>query len=267
MSILHDVPFDDYVKIDAINWSKLKHMDESPLSYRHHATAPDRDTPSRLLGRLAHSLTLEPGASDDVVVWEGGDRRGKAWQAFAAANEGRTIVKPGEIDSAREMAAAVRGHPLVAPYLPGAQFEVTTTWTDHATGLKCKARQDWMRTDTLIDMKTTTTINSLRFTSQAEKLGYFGQLAHYRAGLVACGHPVARVLIVAVESKAPYDVGVFEVSEMSLGSASVEVADMLARLSACLKADTWPGRYETEQPLIRPDWALGGDLTFTPDED
>lgn len=268
MPALRDgVPFGTYVKIDAVNWSTLKLMDQSPLHY-HHRHRDRKETPSLRLGRATHALALDPSCfAGQFAVYEGERRAGKAWEAFEAAHAGRDILKADELAEARELATAVREHPLLAPFRADARYEVTATWTDAASGLRCKARPDWLAPGVLLDLKTTRSINALRFRSQAETLGYFGQLAFYRRGLVANGVKVERVLLVAVESAHPYDVGVFEVTEATLQSSDAEVGELLSRLVACRDSNHWPGRYESIQPLDRPEWATGAELTITPDPD
>ena len=78
------IPFDDYCRIKAVNWSSLKHLWlGSPLHYKHHIESnDDDDTTGRQLAREVHRLVLEPDSKADYVIWEGGDRRGAAWKAF-----------------------------------------------------------------------------------------------------------------------------------------------------------------------------------------
>lgn len=267
--LIQRVPFRDYCKIKAVNWSSLKRMDESAKAYRWHQDNPeDHDTDSMRTGRAVHTLALDPSMFDDMyAVFEGDRRAGKVWTEFAEANAAREIIKASELEKARAIAEAVRECAALASFRAGASYEVTGTWIDSTTGLDCKLRADWLAPGLLIDLKTSRSINALRFTTQAEQLGYFGQLAHYRAGLEANGHKVDRVLMVVVENKPPYDVVVFEPTPAALSTAAGEVRDLMARLLECQKTNRWPGKYEDIQPLARPDWALGGELTFTFDED
>ena len=266
-AIRKGIPFARYLQIDAVSWSSLKYLDQSPLHYKHNLDNPIKATPAMRLGRAAHTLALEPRLfASEFAVYEGDRRAGQDWQAFAAANADRDILKASETGTARAIAAAVHAHPLLAGYREGADYEVTVTWTDAGSGIRCKARPDWLPPKVLIDLKTSNTINELRFASHAEKLGYFNQLGHYVAGLEACGHPVEKVLLVAVEAKPPHDIAVFTVAESSIASARQEVSELLKRLRACRDSGRWPGRYESEQLLERPEWATGSDLSITFDD-
>lgn len=253
----------EYTAIDAVNWSTLKAMRESALAYKHGLTVPRADTMALMLGRAAHALIFEPDTfADEFAIYEGGDRRGKAWEDFKAEHHDVTIFKPAEIDDVTQMADAVRRHPLVQGYFTGADFEQPTVWIDAVSKLRCKARTDWLvpHTRTLIDFKTTRSIEGRQFGREAARFGYHMQLAHYRNGVRhGLGWMPERVLIVAAEKAAPYDVAVFELDKLTLDLASDEVEQLLLKLAGHQAADQWPGRYSEEQALQLPAWVFGDD--------
>lgn len=254
--------FADYRALDAVNWSSLKHLRESPLKYLHMLNAQDEDTRYLALGRVTHALVFEPATFErDYVIYEGGDRRGKDWTAFAEAHAGRTIFKPNEIADAIGMANAVKVHPLIAPYLDSGEFEKPVTWIDSGSGLSCKARLDWWNRGkrALLDLKTSTTIDKFRFGRIAARLGYHCQVAHYYNGLSAQPEQVDEVMIVAVESSPPYDVAVFVVDDDALYAGQEEVGELLMRLKEHRASGVWPGRYPAKESLLLPEWVFSGD--------
>ena len=255
--------FDDYAAIDAVNWSTLKHLRESALAYRHALSTPRTDTMALMLGRAAHTLMFEPEKFyREFAIWTEGDRRGAAWLDFKAENEGKTILKPAEIDDVSNMADAVRRHPLVQPYFNGAEFEKPLVWKDPVSGLQCKCRADWLiqASRTLLDFKSTRSIDGRRFGAEAARFGYHLQLAHYRNGVKhALGWAPERVLLVAAEKAAPHDVAVFEIDSDTMDIADVEVQDLLLRLAGLRAANEWPGKYSEEQALQLPAWVYGTD--------
>lgn len=254
---------DEYQAIDAVNWSTLKLMRESAMAYMHGLTVPRKDTAALQLGRLAHTLIFEPQKFNaEYAIWTGGDRRGNAWHAFEAEHAGQTIFKPCEIDDISAMADAVRRYPPAQIYFEGAKFEQPLTWTDRVTGLPCKAKPDWIvpAGRYLLDFKTTRTVDGRRFGMEASRYAYHLQLAHYRNGVrAALGWEPEKVLIVAAEKAAPYDVGVFQIDPVALDIAEVEVQDLLTKLAAHRAAGEWPGRYSEEQALQLPAWVYGDD--------
>lgn len=256
-------PHDEYAAIDAVNWSTLKAMRESAMHYRHALEIPRTDNLALMQGRALHTLTFEPHLfSECFAIWEDGDRRGNAWQAFKIEHAGKTILKASEIDEVAMMADAVRRHPLVQPYFDGAEFETPQIWVDPTSDLRCKARTDWLvpKRRLLIDLKSTRSINGRILGREAARFGYHLQMAHYRNGVRhACDWMPQQVLIVAVEKTAPYDVGVFEVDSQTLDIAEVEVTDLLVQLAGHRASDTWPGRYSEIQALQLPAWVYDDD--------
>lgn len=262
----------DYFTQPGANWSLLKHLDDSPLAYRYAKENPRPDTADLALGRLVHTLVFEPQKfGDEYAVFDGPTRRGKEWDAFNAANEGRTIFKADEFSEARAMADVVRRHPLVAPYLVGGEFERVLTWTDPATGIMCKAKCDWLIPGRriLADLKTTRSIERRRFAADVARYSYYGQLAHYAAGVKhALGWEPQRRILIAVEKAAPFDVAVYELDDAACTIGDEKAAELLAKLKACMELNEWPGRYTEEQTLELPGWVHGmDDLTITYDED
>lgn len=263
------IPFADYCAIDAVNWSSLKHLwAGSPLHYKHHRESTDKDTTGRGMGRLLHALVL--GSFDeDFIIYEDGDRRGKAWDAFKAANPGKTILKPNEIADVRAQADAVLAHPEARRLLRGAATESTILWTDPDTGLPCKGRLDIdahaNEPAFIADLKGSGSLDSAERTCHRQ--GYVHQLAWYRRGVrIAHGVEVSAYLI-GVETKAPHDVGVWRLDRDLLDLAEREIVTVMQRLADCIHADRWPGRMPDLGEILIPTWMLSDELGDSiPDE-
>lgn len=258
------------------NWSSIKLMDDSALAYKHGLAHKLDDTPALALGRVVHTLVFEPEKfGDEYAVFAGAKRAGKDWEVFAAKNEGRTIFKVAELDEARAMAEAVRSHPLVKPYLSGATFEKVLTWTDPATGLGCKAKLDYLRASdgVIADLKTTQSLSPRRFAADVARYKYHGQMAHYSNGVRhALGWTPKRVLLFAVEKKAPYDVAVYEMDDAGRECGKELAATLLERVKWCEERNYWPGaqfdwdtRTLSEGSLELPGWLYGGDVDINYD--
>jgi hypothetical protein len=261
-----------YANLPGVNFSTLKYMRRSPLHYRHACENAREDSDTFRLGRLTHTLVLEPErVASEYVVWDMDAaertrasmpankkpptlttaRRGKLWDAFEAANAGRTIVTTDQMRDAQAMAAAV-----LRVWTPPANCEVTLQWLDYATGLACKGRLDAVDGTWVTEIKTTYDAASSAMSRSMGRYDYHCQLAHYRAGAIACGlaDESVRARIIAVESSAPYDVAIYEVDDEALMAGEEEVARLLARVRECTDAGVWPGRYTEPQVLSLPGW-------------
>ena len=249
--------FADYRALDAVNWSSLKRGDKSMLDYFYGLTHDRPDTAAMAFGRAAHCATLEPDEFPlRYVLWDGGVRRGKAWEAFLDVTSAAKEVLPAD-DYRRCLAIrdAVHAHPVAAKLLRGCKFETTVEWTDPSTGIACKCRPDAVKKRTLVDLKTARTIDARKFGRNAYDLGYFGQMAFYAEGLaVSTGVGDWEAFLIAVEADQPHDVGVFHIDPDSLYAAGVKAHELLDRVAECRESGQWPGRYEDTQDLTLPAW-------------
>jgi hypothetical protein len=256
-AVVDRLPFAEYQKIASVNWSSLKELRKSPLHYKWALEHPLKDTDTFAVGRATHLAVLEPERyEDEVVIWDGGARRGGDWTAFKAANAERTILKPEDDEACRAMAAAVRAHPAAGPLLVEGESEVTIRWTDPATGLKCKGRIDRVAPSLILDLKTAVEIEKRQFASQVAKLGYHCQLALYQRGFAEEHQGELReTAMIVVEKKPPHDVVVFRPDVDTMMAGAEEIDRLLALLVDCRAADRWPGRYPEPVDLQLPAWA------------
>jgi hypothetical protein len=261
MTITRGVSFPDYQALPGVNWSTLKAMHVSPLHYRYGITAPRVETDAMRFGRAVHVAVLEPDALPlEVVVWDGGTRRGKEWDAFVAANHDRTILKRPEYLRCLAIRDAVHAHKAASSLLKG-QSEISIEWTDADSGIACKARIDHLCDGSMSDLKTTTSVDERDFGNVAGRLLYHGQAAFYAAGLERCDADAfdTPAHLIAVESEPPHDVAAFRVTDAQMHAGRELVRELLYRLAECRERDEWPGRYESEQELFLPPWLLTDD--------
>ncbi len=253
----------EYRSMDAVNWSTLKAMRDSPLHYRHALAHPRKDTTGLMLGRALHALVLEPDTfARDFAVFDGdGTRASKEYKAFAAANEGRTVLKADEVADTMRAAAALRAYPPAAEYLtaPDAIAERSITWTDARTGLLCKARPDLVIPSlrAVVDVKSTASADPHRFGLLAGRMGYPLQMEHYAAGVEAVyGWEPERIVFLVVETDAPHDCGALMMDGLHRRQARKDLDALLDRLAECRRTNEWPGRYPSAGFIQLPDYLL-----------
>jgi exodeoxyribonuclease VIII len=205
---------------------------------------------------------FEPDTYKDLYTVWSEPRTTKAWKAFKAecAVSGLTILRPQQEEYAYAIAAAVRAHPLAMWYLEGALYEQTLVWQDEQTGMVCKGRTDAMnvRRHALTDLKVLIDINEQAVQRKVYGFGWVEALAHYSAGAIATDiwtTPPRRVII-AAESKPPFDVGVFVLDGESCVFGDETNREMLDKVKGWRDSGVYPGRYPTEQSIEPPRWAL-----------
>ncbi len=256
MNVTRNMPFADYAAIEAVNFSTIKHIDTSPKHYRHAVDCAKTDTGAMRIGRLTHSMVLNPDTSE-VAIYGGKVRRGKEWESFAAAHAGAEIVTAAEVESASAMRNAIMAHPVARGLLTGGEPEVTIEWRDDK--IARKARLDYVtRQRGLVELKTTRLVHPRAFAVECARRLYHAQVAWYLDALVQGFDmgPDAGINIVAVENVAPFDVAVYEVDQAAIEAGRRKIDTWIQTLVDCLARGTWPGVAPTLQALTLPDWAL-----------
>lgn len=220
--------------VEPLHFSDLKRMALSPAHYLA-GLGNDHDKPAMRFGRLVHTLVLGGPA---VAVYEG-ERRGNAWKAFRAENEGREIVTRSELDEATNVARAVLSSEVARPYLIG-ERERPVEWTTN--GRRCATRGiDVLGSTFLADLKTTNCAEPGRFSRACLRMAYHGQLAWYQDAAASIGRHVDEAFIIGVETAPPYAVTVLRVTPRTLHEGRKLSRLWLERLLACEAANEWPG--------------------------
>ena len=257
--IYPDMPRAAYDAIkDRANYSSLKLMDVSPAHYRHGLDVGGRsDTKALKVGRALHVAVFEPHLYDEeIVTWDGGDRKGKDWKAFAALNARREILSLAEAADVRNMAASVRSNPDAMRRLAAGEAEVTLLWTDPATGVRCKARLDWISASGAIgDLKSAKDASPAAFGRQAYGLRYHVQSAFYTDGLRVLTSEELPFEFYAVENSGPHTSQVYQVAEGDIAAGRRHYREWLQQLVECREANRWPGYADHPLVLELPRWA------------
>lgn len=237
-----------------VNWSTLKYILDSPKHYQHQLRSPKEATDAMRLGSAVHTAVFEPEKLDTAyAVWSEGRRAGNDWKAFCEAAEGRAVITQEQYLGAQLVAEAVRAHPVAGRLLKKGIAEGTLLWTDPETGIKCKARLDWITARHGVDLKSSNTIDARQFGRSFGAMRSHGQLGFYNLGLVANGLKRSWKVI-AVENAPPFDVAVYTVDDDAVFAGEGLAKEALQLLARCRKGRRWPGRYPKALPLELPPW-------------
>jgi hypothetical protein len=238
--------------MERLRFSRLKLMGRSPLHYANYADVV-KDSAAMRMGRLIHSIVLGGPAP---IIWDGGIRRGKAWESFLAGvpfDEQERVVSADEFATAEEVSWAVAASEIAQPLLQGIR-ERRIEWT--VAGRACAGTPDVVAADGswLTDLKTTVNAEPGWFSRHASGMGYLAQLAWYADGLTAAGLAAPQsAFVVAVENKAPFAVTVFELTPRALDIGRRTYRLWLERLLICEKTGSWPAYAMSVIPLDIPE--------------
>jgi hypothetical protein len=258
--IYRDLPFDQYLQIDAVSNSRLNLARKSAAHYKLGYTGTSK---AMQLGSLVHCGILEPTAvADRYVVMpdyasmpENCDAKGnRSWshsttfvkeakRQFESDNTTKYVVTQEMYDKLVGLRASLADNSTVRALFAHGQAETTIVWRDEWTGLLCKMRADWMQVSTdmirLVDLKTTR--DALAFERAIATYGYHRQMAFYQRGILEAYNLIADPWIVTVETDAPFGVRVARLSEAALSVGDEEVNELMSLIAECKKADVWPG--------------------------
>jgi hypothetical protein len=256
-----------YHASEGISNSKLGEFLDDPLLFYHYHVAKDwtrpPPTPAMQFGTAIHSL-LPPGDAGDsfvcipsTVLNKDGDRKGKAWEQFAAENAGKMLLKPHEFEPYQQILEAAESHPMAWALAEAELVECNIRWTDAETGLLLRSRLDRLHIarGLIIDIKTTTATDEQSFANEVARYGYHRQAAFYQQAafeLTADLHPF---VFCAVRKTRPYTVRFYDLADSFLQRGEDEVRAGLLRLKTCLDTGTWtPPAYGEIHTLSEPKW-------------
>lgn len=221
-----------------VRFTRLKQLAKSPAHYAHACSSVDEEPSAAMVrGRGVHAVILDT----PHVVWDGGVRRGKEWDAFKAEHSDRPIMNPTEYAAARAMRASVLRHDLAREVLfrDGMVREQRIEWT--RDGIACHGTPDAYGCGIVADLKTTKSADPERFVRDAKWYGYHAQLAWYADALARLGVDVTELYIVAVEATAPYPVTLVQLDASAWAAGDAQCAVWWGKFWECIKSGSWPG--------------------------
>lgn len=264
--IYYDVPEDEYYSDPAFSQSQAKVLRVSPAKYKWQLEhGGETATRSLELGKLAHTRILGVGAQAVVIPPEllssSGAIAGKDAKAFVARTlaAGNVPVKAAQLAEVEAMAEMLMSHEEARALLttPG-HAEASMWWDDPLTGIRCRGRVDWLTTlgeaVCNTDYKSTADAGPFAFAKSVANYGYHVQAAAYELGLrVGGGHENVVTRLIAQETKPPYFVAVYSLSDADLDIGLDHWHAALAQLAWCREHDEWPGYAGGE--LVLPGWS------------
>lgn len=201
------------------------------------------------LGKAFHAKVLGDGAEVVVVdadSWRPAEARLQRDAAYAV---GKVPLLAADAVIVDAMAASVLAHDTAPKLFSGGASEVSAFWVDDATGVKCKARFDYLpepqpgRRLIVPDLKSAVSADPAEFSRAAARYGYLFQQVHYSNALRHLGVSADPAFIFCiVEKDSPYLVNVGQFADRDDVRLSAAVLDKALRLyKDCLAADRWPG--------------------------
>lgn len=247
----------------AVNFSSLKHMDKSPHAFAQSFWGkPKEPTKSMKFGTLAHMAILEGDKFKSryqvMPEFVGRTLKGEIttsknskevqaqiaeWTANLAPDA--IIISQDERDDLFNMIESVLSNEKAVKLLSKGKPEAIGYWTDPETGINCRMMNDFLtfQADIWMDVKTTTDSRWEYFRKSVENLQYYLQTAMYLEGIKnITGKEVESAAWLAIESSAPYEVRIHEVSPIYREIGLMEFRRYMRELKICIDSKKFSQR-------------------------
>lgn len=220
-------------------------------------------TDEMVQGTAAHTALLEPDQFlREYILWEGGRRYGKEWDAFCEDHKGKKILTTSQYDYACAIRDAVFSHQTATEYVRSATAmrEISVFWQS-PIHIDSKARFDLIdpKKNLIIDLKTCRSADAHEFGNSSARLAYHVRLAWYRRAGIAeqIIDKNVTVAMIAVEQAPPHECCIYTVPDDVLEEGDRRIDDVLRRYGQCVVDNVWPGIPDGE--LDFPGWAMTGE--------
>ena len=265
----------EYHALDYVSKSHLDKINLSPFHYWDHYINPDRVVPEptkqMLLGSAMHTMVLEPDLFEKQYLVESANapkrptavqRNAKKpsnqtldaiayWEEFDKKANGKTLISIEDYQRLTIMRTRVLGHPAASTILKmSGVTEQSYVWKDSQTGEICKSRPDFHTDDgtLIVDLKTTSDARELGFQKSVHNFRYHVQAGFYLRSI----EEAEQFVFIAVESKPPYLVAVYNASTDMINAGNRVADKNLATLAQCRKSGKWVGYSEEITTLDLP---------------
>lgn len=249
-----------------ISKSDLDLLARSPLHLKMKNELRSEPTKALLLGSAVHKLVLEPkDFSNEFSVEPDVDKRTKEGKAiyndFLENLGDKTSLDIDTFGSAVEIANSVNSIKETAVFLRDGLAE--QSYFGEINGVAVKCRPDFYneKLGAVIDLKTTSDASATGFARSVASFNYHVQAAFYSDILRSLGKEVNYFLFIAVETKAPYFVGFYELDAAAIEQGRKAYLELLELYKYCKEHDEWWGyakkdgdKIEAVQTLSLPAW-------------
>lgn len=255
-----------YREDPGLNASVVKHGvgEGSSIAAMNWARAnPKEPTASMELGTALHSLVLEPETFlERHPVYRESKTKGEGaktkWAAFQKANEGKVILDPEDETKLALMRESIMDHPYARLLVTGkGERECVAIWNSD-TGLRCKARIDFLNAErrVLVDLKTTCDASERAWARSAADFKYDVQAAWYQWGFGKVTGQSCTMAFVVVENSGMHRCRVFTLPPEAINAAGRAIRDLLPHWREAERTKTYPDIPHNDPTEIEwPAWA------------
>jgi ATP-dependent exoDNAse (exonuclease V) beta subunit len=224
---------------------------KSPWHFVKYKQGVRSETKAMRMGSLMHVLVCEQEtfAGKYAVCDMRRDVRTKAYQDFLAVNTGKIILSASEHETAANFAQALTSNSIAAGLIRLSKTEVDAT--RDIEGIIFRGRADLvLQVDGSIivgDLKTAQNIEPNKWASKV-----LNERLHWQAWIYKKLFGASQFFHIAAESTAPYGSCVYELPDVFLELATIEIMPLLDKFKECAEENKW--EMHEKQDLPTPRW-------------
>lgn len=258
MPIIADLPFDQYLAIEAASNSFLKDMRRSPAHARY-KEAEDYDTRAKEIGSAIHMALLEPDRfHEHYKIAPCDDRKSPFYTGLKKdIGSGRVLTRPEHKRILGMQDSAYQNKRFAKLMEAPGRNELSVVSKDPVTGVPVKCRFD-RKGDGMwaMDLKKCQDARGSEFVKAITNYGYYMQVAFYTAVWEwETGEKLNSFPIAALEEKAPHGLVLHDLDEVALILGRKHFREALDTYARCLDSGIWPGYDEESELTSVTSWA------------
>ncbi len=245
-------------------------------------SGPDDEEPDHYrFGRALHLMILEPAKFQQLYVvepvFEGLTKDGKMSTQSKAAREKRDAwwasqskeaiaITIDEQEKLNFMYESIMDHDVARNMFVNGKPEVSCWWKDPETGIRCKARADYIFFDpdggySIIDLKSTRHEEVGGFAKDIHNKRYYLRLCHYAMGFTeALGRAPNELIFVSSSKKHPFTTRTHFMVDRDIEIGHSHRRYAMALLRKSLELQQWPGPQNSIEPIHMPGYAADEEL-------
>ncbi|MGO2188244.1 MAG: PD-(D/E)XK nuclease-like domain-containing protein [Microbacterium gubbeenense] len=250
----------EYHAHKSLSASGAKLLLDSPAKYKYEVIDKNRSEKKSFdIGSAVHAKVLGVGSGIEVLEFDSFRTKAAQVAQKEARASGLIPMLAKDMKPIDDMAEAVLNNVTARALLQqDGHPEVSVFSTDPELGIEMRCRFDFLpdHRNYGVDLKTVGKSASPQgFAKQVAEFGYDVQEAHYGYvyGLHAESEPISMAFI-AVETKPPYLVGVYQLPESFRDAGRKAAARARAKYAHGITTGEWPGYPTGLTELVQPVW-------------
>lgn len=258
MSIIENLPSEEYFAVDAASNSGLKLVRQSPAHFKYRE-AEAYDTRAKDIGSAIHCALLEPERFASYYLVAESDDRVKAEYKGLAKDVGghRVLTRPEHRRIIGMQDAAYQNSRFKSLMSRPGRNELSVFTADPITGVQVKCRFDrkgdgaWA-----LDVKKCQDARGVEFVRGITNYGYYMQVAFYRTVWKwETGEDLPEFPLVAIEEKSPHGVVLHDLDEVALMLGRKHFREALDTYARCVDSGVWNGYADESEVTSVTSWA------------